>query len=107
MTTVGRAERPWPARHPAGRIEPQAGASDGVVAMARRKWSELSNRQRWLIIGGGAVQVTLQAVALRDLRHRPVDDVRGPKALWALATFVNFFGPIAYLVLGRRHPTRS
>lgn len=71
--------------------------------MARRKWSELSNRQRWLVIGGGAVQVTLQAVALHDLRRRPVDDVRGPKGLWALATFINFFGPIAYLVLGRRH----
>ncbi len=73
----------------------------------RRKWSELSNRQRWLIIGGGAVQVTLQAVALRDLRHRPVDDVRGPKGLWALATFINFFGPVAYLVLGRRHRQRT
>ena len=64
MTTVGRAERPWPARHPGGRITPQGRASDGVVAMARRKWSELSNRQRALIMGGGAVQVTLQAVAL-------------------------------------------
>lgn len=107
MTTVGRVERPWPARHPGEKITAQGCASDGVVAMARRKWSELSNRQRWLIIGGGAVQVTLQAVALHDLRRRPVDDVRGPKGLWALATFINFFGPIAYLVLGRRHHQRT
>lgn len=107
MTTLGRAERPWPARHPGGRIAPQGRARDGVVAMARRKWSELSNRQRWLIIGGGAVQVTLQAVALHDLRRRPVDDVRGPKGLWALATFINFFGPLAYLLLGRRHHART
>lgn len=70
--------------------------------MAKRSWSELTGRQRGFVIAGTAVQVTLQALALRDLRHRPVDDVRGPKGLWALATFVNTLGPLAYFCFGRR-----
>jgi hypothetical protein len=73
-----------------------------VVAMAKRSWSQLSNRQRMFIVVGVAVQVALQALALHDLRHRAVDDVRGPKALWALATFINTLGPVAYFLFGRR-----
>ena len=50
----------------------------------------------------GIVEVVLTAYCLRDLRQRPADLVRGPKALWAPAMSVQPFGPVAYLVLGRR-----
>jgi hypothetical protein len=36
-----------------------------------------------------------------DLRRRPGDRVKGTKAAWAAASFVNYLGPIAYFVLGR------
>ena len=51
------------------------------------------------------VDAGLRAWALIDLKNRPVDEVNGPKAAWALAlTVVNSAGllPAAYLVLGRR-----
>jgi hypothetical protein len=72
--------------------------------MTRTRWRDLTGRQRALAFVGAVVQMTLQALALRDLRRRPSDDVRGPKGLWFLATFVNTIGPIAYFLLGRRRP---
>jgi hypothetical protein len=54
------------------------------------------------IMVAGVIQVFLAAAALLDLRRRPSDQVRGSKKLWAAAAFVNFVGPLAYFVFGRR-----
>ena len=53
-------------------------------------------------MAGAAVELMLTTVALVDLARRPRDEVRGPKALWALGCFVQPVGPVAYLALGRR-----
>ncbi|MDF2144334.1 PLDc N-terminal domain-containing protein [Knoellia sp. p5-6-4] len=68
----------------------------------KRRWKDLDEGQRRMVVVGAVIQVTLQFLALRDLRHRPAELVRGPKWAWVPATSVNFFGPIAYFVLGRR-----
>jgi hypothetical protein len=70
----------------------------------RRKkgWRDLTPAQRRAIVVGGAVEVALTAVVLRDLARRPGTGVRGPKALWAAGCVVQPFGPVAYLALGRR-----
>ena len=70
----------------------------------RKRWSELSKRQRTSIMVAGVLQMLL-AAALLDLRRRPGEQVRGSKKLWAAATFVNFVGPLAYFAFGRR-PTQ-
>lgn len=70
--------------------------------MQRRRWSELSSRQRAAIVTGAAVELISTTVALADLVRRPDDEVRGPKALWALGCFVQPVEPVAYLALGRR-----
>jgi hypothetical protein len=70
----------------------------------RKRWSELSTRQRTSIMVAGVLQMLL-AAALLDLRRRPGEQVRGSKKLWAAATFVNFVGPLAYFAFGRR-PTQ-
>ena len=70
--------------------------------MAKQTWSDLSITQQRLIVVGGLVEAVLTAVALRDLRRRPADQVRGPKPAWFLASFVQPVGPLAYLLLGRR-----
>lgn len=70
--------------------------------MSTRRWSDLSTQQRTAIVVVGAVEVVLTTVALVDLARRPRELVRGPKALWALGSFVQPVGPIAYLALGRR-----
>ena len=46
------------------------------------------------------LQIVLIVVALKDLMGR--ERTQGPKWAWALVIiFVNFFGPIIYLLLGR------
>ncbi len=46
------------------------------------------------------LQIVLIVVALKDLLGR--ERTKGPKWAWALViVFVNFFGPIIYLLLGR------
>ena len=46
------------------------------------------------------LQIVLVVVALRDLIGR--ERIKGPKWAWALVIlFVNIFGPIIYLLVGR------
>lgn len=71
----------------------------------RRRWSELSGPQRVAIVALASVELALTATALVDLARRPADQVRGPKALWALGCFVQPVGPVAYLVAGRSTPS--
>lgn len=73
-----------------------------LLAMARKRWSELSAGQRAAIVAGGAVELVLTTVALVDLARRPASQVRGAKVLWAASCFVQPVGPMAYLALGRR-----
>lgn len=62
--------------------------------MAKKRWSDLSDRQRAVLVIGSAVEVVLTTAALVDLARRSSEE--GSKALWALACFVQPVGPIAY-----------
>jgi len=70
----------------------------------RKKWSELTRTRRRAIVAAAAVQFVLQALALWDVRRRPTDELKGSRAWWTVATFVNIVGPIAYFAVGRRRP---
>ena len=50
----------------------------------------------------GAVQLVLAITAWRDLASRAADQINGPKGLWAAIIAVNWIGPIAYFIKGRR-----
>jgi phospholipase D-like protein len=69
---------------------------------SRKRWGELSVGRRAAIVAAGTVQLALFAAALRDLRRRPARKVNGDKRLWVAACFVNFVGPIAYFIFGRK-----
>ena len=75
--------------------------------MARRRWRDLSEGQRRLIVLGAAVEAVLKVAALVDLRRRPAAAVRGRKWIWgiviALANSVGLV-PIGYFLFGRRKP---
>ncbi len=64
--------------------------------------SGCSRRQRTVLVVTVAAEIALTTVALVDLARRPAGQVRGCKALWVLACFVQPVGPIAYLAGGRR-----
>lgn len=65
-------------------------------------WQDLSTEQQAVILGAAAVELFLLVAALVDLKRRPAEQVRGRKGVWAVASFVGFFGPISYFALGRK-----
>lgn len=69
---------------------------------AHKRWSDLTDEQKALIVAGSAVQIALAGAAWIDLARRPAAGVRGPKLAWAAAIAVNFVGPISYFAFGRR-----
>lgn len=70
--------------------------------MAKKRWSELSPTARAAVVVGGLIELVLTAFVQRDLSKRSADEVRGPKLMWRLVSFVQPVGPIAYLLAGRR-----
>lgn len=69
---------------------------------ARKQWKDLSTRAKCAIAVAGAVQIALQLAALRDLSRRTPLEVNGSRTAWVAASFINFAGPIAYFVRGRK-----
>jgi hypothetical protein len=71
--------------------------------MAQKKsWSDLTPTQQKVVAVAGVVEVVVTAWCAKDLKQRPAELVRGPKLLWAPALSVQPFGPLAYLLWGRR-----
>jgi hypothetical protein len=70
----------------------------------RKRWSDLSERNRRIIAVAAAVEAVLKVLMLADLKRRPAEQVKGSKRLWAVSTIVNSAGifPLAYFVFGRR-----
>jgi hypothetical protein len=71
----------------------------------KRRWSELSERSRRLILAGAVFEGVLKVLALIDIVRRPAERIRGSKARWAAAVVVINSGggvPIAYFLWGRR-----
>ncbi|MGY2743556.1 hypothetical protein [Arthrobacter sp. UYCu723] len=73
---------------------------------ARKKaWKELSPMAKFGTITAAVVQLSLLIAAQRDISRRPAEQIRGSKALWRVATLVNFVGPGSYFTFGvKRRP---
>ncbi len=72
-----------------------------------RSWSQLSGRQKAVILTLSSVEVALTATAAVDLWYRPRTEVNGVKARWWPVLLVQPFGPVAYLLRGRRRRHRA
>jgi hypothetical protein len=73
--------------------------------MAKRRWSDLSEGTRRLIVLGAAIDGGLRLAALDDVRHRSAEELRGPKWAWVTSlAVVNSAGvlPVVYRLAGRR-----
>jgi hypothetical protein len=70
--------------------------------MARRRWADLTPRERAAVVVLGTVQVSLATRAWWQLAQSPAKRVNGPKPLWAAIIAVNFVGPLAWFRWGRR-----
>jgi len=72
--------------------------------MARR-WGDLSERNRKVIIAAAIGEAVLKTAVLIDIRRRPASQIRGSKRIWILAAvLVNSagVGPLSYFAFGRR-----
>lgn len=70
--------------------------------MTRRPWGELSKGRQVSVVIGAIIQVSLLVIALMDIKRRPAGLIRGGKALWVGLSFINYVGPLAYFVIGRK-----
>ena len=73
--------------------------------MAKKKWKDLSNQQKGVVVVTTAVDMGLRTWAGRDLASRTQEEVNGPKWAWGLGlTVVNSVGilPAVYLIWGRK-----
>jgi hypothetical protein len=73
--------------------------------VARRRWKDLSDRERAVVVAGVVAETAFKALALIDLKDRAASEVRGPKWAWVVGlSTISSFGilPAAYFVVGRR-----
>ncbi|WP_417233773.1 PLDc N-terminal domain-containing protein [Arthrobacter sp.] len=69
---------------------------------AKKRFKDLGTGGKIGVTLLGAAQVALQGAALKDLKGRPAAQVKGPKLMWFAVSFMNFGGPIAYFLIGRK-----
>ena len=74
-----------------------------MLIWRRKPWGEMTSTQQAGLVLMGVIQVALLAAALIDIRRRSADELNGSKRFWTLAAFVNFIGPLAYFIFGRKH----
>ncbi|RFU20449.1 PLDc N-terminal domain-containing protein [Geodermatophilus marinus] len=73
-----------------------------MTGRTRRRWADLSGRQRAALAALAAVQLALAVGAWTDLARRRPDEVDGSRGLWAVVIAVNWVGPLAWFRWGRR-----
>ena len=89
-------------RAPDGPGRPEQAVLEQAV---REQWADAPRWQQIGVLALGSAEIVLTALAVVDLVRRPKSQVRGPKALWFAGLAVQPFGPVSYLLLGRRSAT--
>jgi hypothetical protein len=73
-----------------------------VAASVEKRWSDLTEAQRRLLVAAAIAEASLKIAALIDIQRRPASQIRGPKVLWRAAMVVNLLGPLSYFAIGRK-----
>lgn len=68
----------------------------------KKEWQELTTSQKTGLVISMIIQITLLIAAQRDIRQRSENEINGNKWIWSAAALVNFVGPIAYFLFGRK-----
>lgn len=70
--------------------------------VSKKRWNDLTDTQKTVLLTLISVQVSLAATAWADLASRPAAKVQGSKGKWAAIIAINFIGPTLYFTRGRR-----
>ncbi len=68
----------------------------------KANWRELNPLQKAVLLIAGILQVLLLGATLLDLHRSPAEQIRGSKRIWTIVAFINYAGPVAYFLLGRK-----
>jgi hypothetical protein len=74
------------------------------MARTKKHWREMTTTQRAGALLTSLMQCGLLVAALADIRRRPASEINGSKRRWVAAAFINYIGPVAYFVFGRKRP---
>ncbi len=74
--------------------------------MQRKSWSDLTPGQRQGVVAAVSLQILLLAAAQWDITQRPAEQINGGKRLWRALAFINYFGPLAYFLVGIKRQVR-
>ncbi len=77
-------------------------AGEASPKKKKRRWQDLTRKQKKRSIVRGVLQFCLMLWSLWDIRHRTADQIKGSKRLWTALAFAQPVGPIAYLLFGRK-----
>jgi hypothetical protein len=79
------------------------------VMASGRHWSDLSKRNRRLLIAAAVAEASLKIAVLIDIKRRPASQIRGSKWKWVAALVPGSLGiaPLSYFAFGRRRQDRS
>jgi hypothetical protein len=73
-----------------------------MVKRRKKRWSEMSRQQQVSTVAASIVELSLLAATLWDIWRRPAAQIKGSKAMWTGLAFINFVGPLAYFLFGRK-----
>ena len=78
------------------------------VIVQGKRWDELTSVQKKSVVASlvgqalfGVVRIVLLWAALRDIRRRPPEEIRGSKRLWRFVVLLHGLGTVAYFLFGR------
>ncbi|MEJ6012328.1 PLDc N-terminal domain-containing protein [Corynebacterium sp. H127] len=66
------------------------------------RWADLSPAAKRLIIGLVTWEVLEKLVVWHFIYHTPKERTRGSKWMWFGLSLIDFFGPAAYALFGRK-----
>ena len=75
-----------------------------------RRWSDVSDRNRKVIIAAAVGEAVLKTAVLIDISRRPASQIRGSKRMWIIAAVVvnsAGLGSLSYFAFGRRSAAAS
>ena len=70
--------------------------------MLKKRWQDMTQIQQAGVLIMSIIQLVLLGAAHWDISQRAADELNGSKPFWIVAVFINFIGPIAYFLFGRK-----
>ncbi len=74
---------------------------------APKQWRASSRAIKPRTVVQGMINLVLVIWAVRDIRRRGDDEIKGNRKIWMVAAFAPPIGPIAYFLFGRKRGASS